>query len=56
MVVERIQISGTNGDGSLLTFTKLYARKDIPVGKEEIATPANIKKWKQLKSIPNKII
>ena len=36
MVVEGIQISGINGDGSLLTFTKLYARKDIPVAKKKL--------------------
>ena len=44
-----------SGDGSLLTLLKLYARREIPVDKE-IATPAKIKEWKHLRSIPNEIV
>ena len=44
-----------SGDGTLLTLLKLYARREIPVDKE-IATPAKIKEWKHLRSIPNEIV
>ena len=43
MVVEGIKVTGMSGDGSLLSLPKLYTRREIPVDKEEIATPAKIK-------------
>ena len=43
MVVEGIKVNGMSGDGSLLSLPKLYTRREIPVDKEEIATPAKIK-------------
>ena len=46
MVVEGIQVTGMSGNGSLLTFLKLYARREIPVDKEEIANTAKIKEWR----------
>ena len=46
IVVEGIQITGMSGNGSLLTFLKLYARREIPVDKEEIANTAKIKEWR----------
>ena len=43
-----------SGDGTLLTLPKLYARMEIPIDKEEIAT--KIKEWKHLRSISNEIV
>ena len=34
-----MQVKGINGDGNWLMLPRLYARKDLPVDKEEIATP-----------------
>ena len=53
MVVEGIKVTGMSGDGSLLSLPKLYTRREIPVDKEEVATPAKIKEWKHLRSISN---
>ena len=56
MVLEGIKVTGISGDGSLLSLLKLYTRREIPVDKKEIATPAKIKKWKHLRSILNEIV
>ena len=40
-----MQVQGINGDGNWLILWKLYAKKDLPVDKEEIATPEKITKW-----------
>ena len=56
MVVEGIKVTGMSGDDSLLSLPKLYTRREIPVDKEEIATPAKIKEWKHLRSISNDIV
>ena len=45
MVVEGTKVAGMNDDSSWLALPKLYARKEIPVDKEEIVTPANITEW-----------
>ena len=55
IVVEGTQVTWMSCDGSLLTLLKLYARREIPVDKK-IATPAIIKEWKHLRSIPNEIV
>ena len=34
----------------------MYARRNLPVEKEEIATPARISKWDHLKPISNEIV
>ena len=34
----------------------MYARRNLPVDKEEKATPARIFKWKYLKPISNEIV
>ena len=44
-----------NDDSSWLAL-KLYARKEIPVDKEDIATPAKIKEWKHLTPISNETV
>ena len=56
MVVEGIKVTGMSGDGSLLSLPKLYTRREIPVDKEEIAAPAKIKEWKNLRSISNETV
>ena len=56
MVVEGIKVTRLSGDGSLLPLPKLYTRREIPVDKEEIATPAKIREWKHLRSISNEIV
>ena len=53
MVVEGIKVAGMNDDSSWLALPKLYARKEIPVDKEETTTPAKIKEWKHLMPISN---
>ena len=42
-VVEGIKVTRMNGDGSLLSLVKLYTKREIPVDKEEIATPAKLR-------------
>ena len=49
-------MTGMSGDSSLLSLPKLNTRREIPVDKEEIATPAKIKEWKHLRSISNEIV
>ena len=39
-----------------MSIPKLYARKEIPVDKEEIVTPDKIKEWKHLRLISNKTV
>ena len=56
MVVEGIKVAGMSGNGSLLSLRKLYTRREIPVGKEEITTTTKIKEWKHLRSISNEIV
>ena len=49
-------MTGMSSDSSLLSLPKLNTRREIPVDKEEIATPAKIKEWKHLRSISNEIV
>ena len=48
-----MQVTGMSGDKNFFTLPKLYARREIPVDKEEIVTSAKIKEWKNLRSISN---
>ena len=56
MIVEGTKVTGMNDDSSWLALPKLYPRKEIPVDKEEIATPAKIKEWKHLMPISNETV
>ena len=38
-VIAGMQVKEINGDCNWLSLPKLYARKDLPVDKEETATP-----------------
>ena len=56
MVAEGIKLTAMSGGDSLLPLPNLYTRREIPVDKEEIATPTKIKEWKHLKSISNETV
>ena len=45
-----------HGDSGWLAKAKLYSRREIPVDKEENATPTKIRKWKYLQHISNEIV
>lgn len=47
MIVKSIKVTGISDGDSLLTFSKLFIRKN---------TPAKIKEWKHLKSISNELV
>lgn len=46
-----MQVKGNNGDSNRLRLPRLYVRKDLPVDKEEIATPEKITEWEYFKSV-----
>ena len=54
--IARMKVKGINGDGNWLKLPRLYARKDMPVDKEEIATPEKITKWEYLKPVTKEIV
>ena len=54
--IEGMQVKGISGDGNWLILPKLYARKDLPVDKEEIVAPEKITEWEYLKSIIKEIV
>ena len=43
--VEGIKVAQLQGDSIWLNLPRMYARRNLPVDKEEIATPARISKW-----------
>ena len=45
-----------HGDSSWLALPKLYSRREIPVNKEDIATPTKIREWEYLQPISNEIV
>ena len=49
--VEGIKVAQLHGDSSWLNLPKMYARRNLPVGKEEITTPVRISRWEYLKPI-----
>ena len=54
--VEGIKVSQLQGNSSWLNLPKMYARRSLPMDKEEIVTPARISKWEYLKPISNEIV
>ena len=54
--VEGIKVAQLHGHSIWLNLSKMYARRNLPVDKEEIATPARIFKWEYLKPISNEIV
>ena len=53
---EGIKVAQLQGDSIWLNLPKMYARRNLPVDKEEIATPAWVSKWEYLKPISNEIV
>ena len=51
--VEGIKVDQLQGYISWLNLPKMYARRSLPVDKEEIATPTRISRWEYLKPISN---
>ena len=51
-----MQVKRIIGDDNWLRLPRLYARKDLPVDKEEIATPEKIIEWEYLKLITKEIV
>ena len=54
--VEGIKVAQLQGNSIWINLPKMYARRNLPVDKEEIATPARISKWEYLKPISNEIV
>ena len=51
-----IQAKGINGDDNWLRLPRLYARKELPVDKEEIGIPGKITAWEYLKPVTKEIV
>ena len=54
--IEAVKVTGMHGDSSWLALPKLYSGREIPVDKEEIATPTKVREWKYLQPISNEIV
>ena len=54
--VEGIKVAQLQGNSIWINLPKMYARRSLPVDKEEIATPARISKWEYLKPISNEVV
>ena len=55
MLIEDTDVKGVSGNNSCIKLPKMYARTELPVDKEEIATPDKIKQWDYLKVITSDI-
>ena len=53
--IEGVKVTGMHGDSIGVALPKLYSRREIPVHKEDIATPSKIKEWEYLQPILNEI-
>ena len=54
VVVKRLRVSSGNGDShDWLELPDTYTKKYLPVGKEDVATPSKLKKWKHLERVIN---
>ena len=54
--IEGVRVTRMHCDSSWLALPKLYCRREIPVHKEEIATPTKIGEWEYLQPISNEIV
>ena len=54
--IKGVKMTGMHGDSGWLALPKLYSRREIPVDKEEIATPTKIREWNYLQPISNEIV
>ena len=55
MLIEGMNIKGVSGSNNWIKLLKMYTRTELPVDKEEIATPDKIKQWDYLKVIASDI-
>ena len=56
LAIEGVKVTRMHHDSSWLALPKLYSRREIPVDKEEIATPRKIREWEYLQPISNEIV
>ena len=54
--IEGVRVIGMHGDRGWLALPKLSFRREIPVDKEEIATPKKIRELEYLQPISNEIV
>ena len=55
VLIEGMDVKGVSGNNSCIKLQKMYARIELPVDKEEIATHDKIKQWDYLKVITSDI-
>ena len=55
VLIDGIDVKGVSGNNNMIKLSKMYARTELPVDKEGIATPDKIKQSDYLKVIPSDI-
>ena len=51
-----MQVKGINGDNNWSRLPRFYARKDLPVDREETVTLQKIPEWEYLKLIAKEMV
>ena len=52
VLIDGMDVKGVSGNNNMIKLSKMYARTELPVDKEGIATPDKIKQSDYLKMIP----
>ena len=55
VLIEGMDVKGVSDNNIWIKLPKMYARTELPVDKEDIATPDKIKQWDYLKVITSDI-
>ena len=55
VLIDGMDVKGVSGNNNMIKLSKMYARTELPVEKEGIATPDKIKQSDYLKVIPSDI-
>ena len=55
VLIDGMDVKGVSGNNNMIKLSKMYARTELPVDKEGIATPDKIKQSDYLKVIPSYI-
>ena len=55
VLIDGVDVKGVSGNNNMIKLSKMYARTELPVDKEGIATPDKIKQSDYLKVIPSDI-
>ena len=55
VLIDGMDVKGVSGNNNMIKLSKMYARTELPVDKEGIATPDKIKQSDYLKVIPSDI-